>query len=143
MGWAPGSVRLKLWIRLVQVAVILGVGGILLASGIVNYRAGLVRGEPVSMPDEERAKAAAQALLNDDDPSNDAQAAAEVRAAGDRIAREEHRQAALAGRGQAMLLMAIGGLGYAVVVFEVVRLAVLVRRRRRAAEACAEEAQDR
>jgi hypothetical protein len=132
MAWSLGTGRLKFWLRIFQVAIILLVGGVLLLSGIVGVRAGMVRGEPVNVADEKARIAAAQKRWIGGDEADRAGADTEMKAASERIFREERRQAALAGRGRAIGLIVVGGLGYAVLVFEFVRIFVLIRRRRRA-----------
>lgn|GEM_PF-2944013 len=126
--------RLKAWLRMFQVAIILAVGGVLLFSGVAGVRAGMLRGEPVSIPEERERIAAAERLLASDAGADDAardRAAAEIRAAGERIFREERRQDALSKRGRAIALIVVGALGYAVLIFEFARIVVLVRRSRR------------
>ena len=129
MAWSPATARFKPWVRLVQVVVILAVGGVLLASGISGYRAGQVRGTPVVIPDEQRRIAAAEQRLAGNEDEGRARAAEEIREARARIFQEERRQAALAARGRSIGLIAVGSLGYAVLIFEFVRILVLMRRR--------------
>lgn len=132
MALLGGAPRLKFWLRIFQVAIILLVGGVLLTSGIAGVRAGMVRGEPVSIPEEKVRIAAAEKRLTGESDDDRICAAGEIREAKARISREERRQAALANRGRAITLIVVGGLGYAVLVFEAVRIFILMRRRRRA-----------